>query len=89
MFPRLSFSPKQFSELKYLGSEVDIWDALVYPFEMDDKYSNFFSTYLGAPCKLVYVNTNEPRYIQGTLPPENAQGGKHPVTGLSDGAPYL
>lgn len=74
--------------LSYIPSEVDIWDALVEPYDMGDSFSKFFSTYLGTPCKLAYVNTNRPRYIQGTLPPERAQNGKHPVTGLSDGAAY-
>jgi uncharacterized protein YcbX len=70
-------------------SEVDIWDALVRPFIMPPIYSNYFSTYLGTPCKLAYVNLNIPRHIQGTLPPPSAQNGLHPVTGLSDGMPYL
>jgi uncharacterized protein len=75
--------------LEKLDSEVNIWDALVQPFIMPSKYSDYFSTYLGVSCKLVYVNLNIPRHIQGTLPPLSAQSGVHPVTGLSDGMPYL
>jgi uncharacterized protein len=56
---------------------------------MGDRYSRFFSIYLGTECKLTYVNLTRPRYIQGPLPPDHAQDGKHPVTGLSDGAPFL
>jgi hypothetical protein len=69
--------------------EVDIWDANVKSFHMGDEYSTFFATYLGTPCKLAYVDLNGRRYIQGTLPPEYAQNGQHPITGLSDGAPFL
>src|SRR2546423_6239285 len=75
--------------LEKLDSEVDIWDALVQPYIMPSKYSDYFSTYLGISCNLAYVNLNLPRYIQGTLPPLSAQNGIHPVTGFSDGMPYL
>jgi hypothetical protein len=82
-------SEQDLRRLEYIPTEVDIWGALVKPFDMGEKYSKFFSTYLGITCKLAYVNLELPRYIQGSLPPENAQKGKHPVTGLSDGAPFL
>jgi hypothetical protein len=85
---RLIFSSDLLNGLKPLP-EVDIWHALVKSFDMGDKYSTFFSTFLGTPCKLAYVDLNGRRYIQGTLPPEYAQNGKHPITGLSDGAPFL
>ena len=85
----VSHSNEQLSKLKYVPTEVDIWNALVQPYDMGDEYSKFFSTYLGVDCKLAYVNLNRPRYILGNLPPLSAQSQKHPVTGLSDGAPFL
>jgi hypothetical protein len=75
--------------MDYIPSDVDIWGALVKPYDMGEKCSNFFSTYLGTECKLAYVNLKRPRFIQGPLPPDYAQKGKHPETGLSDGAPFL
>lgn len=68
---------------------MDIWGASVKPYDMGEKYSSFFSSYLGTACKLAYVNVRHPRYIQGPLPPLYCQNGNHPQTGLSDGAPYL
>ena len=76
-------------QLAYIPSDVDIWGALVKPYDIGDQYSKFFSTYLGTDCKLAYVNLKRPRYIQGPLPPDYAQNGKHPETGLSDGAQFL
>jgi uncharacterized protein YcbX len=75
--------------LGYIPTDVDIWGAIVRPFDMGEEYSKFFSTFLGARCRLAYVNLEFPRYIQGPLPPVDAQEGRHPVTGLSDGAPFL
>ena len=72
-------------KLGYIPTEVDIWGANVLPYDMGDEYSKYFSTFLGTPCKLAYVNLDRPRYIQGNLPPTV----RHPVTGLSDGAPFL
>ena len=68
---------------------MDIWDAMVLPYDMGDEYAEFFSKFLEVRCKLAYVNTNRPRYILGSLPSISCQKGQHPRTGLSDGAPYL
>ena len=86
LIAKITISVETLEEFAY---EVDIWDALVRPYIMPQRYSDYFSTYLGTPCKLAYVNLNIPRHIQGTLPPLSAQNGAHPVTGLSDGMPYL
>ena len=76
-------------KLPYIPSDVDIWGASVLPYDMGDEYATFFSNFLGVKCKLGYVNSARPRYIQGPLPPLHCQNGRHPQTGLSDGAPYL
>ena len=76
-------------KLSYMPSDVDIWGATVLPYDMGEEYASFFSKLLGTSCKLGYVNTARPRYIRGHLPPPQCQNGKHPQTGLSDGAPYL
>ena len=85
----LIHSEQLLSTLKYIPSDVDIWGALCRPFDMGEEYSSYFSTFLGIPCRLAYVNAEVPRYIQGPLPPLYCQQGAHPRTGLSDGAPYL
>ena len=93
MIPALSaeliHSEHLLSTLKHIPSDVDIWGALCRPFDMGEEYSSYFSTFLGIPCRLAYVNVEVPRYIQGPLPPLYCQQGAHPRTGLSDGAPYL
>ena len=76
-------------KLSYIPSDVDIWGAAVLPYDMGEQYASFFSKFLGKSCKLGYVNAARPRYIRGPLPPLQCQNGKHPQTGLSDGAPYL
>lgn len=74
--------------LDYIPSEVDIWGALVQPYDMGKEYSTFFSDFFETSCKLCYVNTNRSRYIQGYLPPLCCQNGRHPQAGFSDRAPY-
>ena len=84
-----SCSDEFLEKLSYISSDVDIWGAMVLPYDMGEEYACFFSKLLGTRCKLGYVNAARPRYIRGHLPPPQCQNGQHPQTGLSDGAPYL
>ena len=85
----LTHSEQFLSTLKYIPSDVDIWDSVVRLFDMGEQYSSYFAAFLEVPCRLAFVDASLPRYVLGPLPPLCCQNGAHPRTGLSDGAPYL
>jgi uncharacterized protein YcbX len=60
-----------------------IWDDTVEGFEVSDSHSQWFSTMLSMPCKLVYFPENNPRPVD----PKYTVNNDH--VSLADGYPFL